>query len=150
MTYELRPTGQGTNFEDGILIVIHRNLIALKSFLDSNPHLFSVASGDHASSNRRQTVDQDAWKIEQTSATHLHALLGRTVEAISFVLLLIDYHFGDLVAHCDKNTQAILSTMSYEELVTTDKGLHVSRALVNVIIDNQIGQNISVSLYSFS
>lgn len=143
----IRPAGQTTNFDDTVLVATHRNLNALKTFLDRNPHLFSTAPGDHTASNRRQNIDQDAWKIEQTSATHLHALLNRTVEAISFVLLLIDYHFSELVAQCDKNIQAILATMTYEELITTDKGLHVSRALVNVIIDHQIGLNISVSLY---
>lgn len=75
----------------------------------------------------------------------LHALVGRTVEAISFILLLIDYHLGELVGQLDKEMQTLVSNMTYEELITTVNGLHVSRALVNVIINRQIGQQISVS-----
>ena len=34
--------------------------------------------------------------------------------------------------------------MTYEELITTQNGINASRALVNVVIDQQIGQQISV------
>lgn len=40
----------------------------------------------------------------------------------------------------------MISTLTYEELITTQNGLTVSRALVNVIIDQQIGQQISVGM----
>ncbi|KAH8120271.1 nucleoporin [Phellopilus nigrolimitatus] len=142
------PAGQSSNFDDTVLVTIQRNIYALRSFLERNPQLFSSAPGDQANTGGRQNIEHDAWKIEQTSAHHLQALLGRTVEAISFVLLLIDYHFGDLVAQCDKETQTIISTLTFEELITSENGLHVSRALVNVIINSQIGQQISVDTVS--
>ncbi|THH08723.1 hypothetical protein EW145_g2498 [Phellinidium pouzarii] len=142
------PTGQSTNFDDVALVTVQRNLYALKNFLDRNPQLFSSAPGDHVGSGGRQNNEHDAWKVELSSASHLQTLLCRTVEAISFVLLLIDYHFGDLVSQCDKDTQTMLSTLTYEELITTENGLHVSRALVNVIINSQIGQQISIDTVS--
>ncbi len=49
---------------------------------------------------------------------------------------------------CDKDTQTMLSNMTFEELITTQNGLHVSRMLVNVIINRQIGQQISVRFLS--
>jgi hypothetical protein len=36
--------------------------------------------------------------------------------------------------------------MTFEELMTSDKGIAASRALVNVVIDQQIGQQIGVLL----
>lgn len=48
---------------------------------------------------------------------------------------------------CDKDTQTMLSNMTFEELITSQNGLHVSRTLVNVIINRQIGQQISVRFY---
>ena len=77
-------------------MTIQKNLYALKEFLDNNPQLLGSAPGDHLSS--RSTNDQEAWKIEQTSAAQLHSLLSRTIEAISFVLLLMDYNLGELAA----------------------------------------------------
>ena len=58
-------------------------------------------------------MEQEAWKVsecpsftprltffqaEQTSVSALLALLTRAIEALSFVLLLNDYHLGDLYA----------------------------------------------------
>lgn len=38
------------------------------------------------------------FKAEQSSVAQLQTLLTRTIEAISFVLLLNDYRLGDLIA----------------------------------------------------
>lgn len=46
---------------------------------------------------------------------------------------------------CDVGIQKITSSITYEELITSQDGLNVSRALVNVVINRQIGQQISVS-----
>ena len=77
------------------------------------------------------------------------SLLTRTIEAISFVLLLIDHRWGELIAQCDPSVQKSLAEMSFEELVAGQNGVTVSRALVNVVIDQQIGQQISVGPLSF-
>jgi len=37
--------------------------------------------------------------------------------------------------------------MTFEDLVTTQNGVTAARALVNVVIDQQIGQQISVRKY---
>lgn len=141
-----RNSSRSSNFGDALLVTIQRNLFALKNFLDRNPQLLTSAPGEQVSSGGRQS-EQDAWKAEATSISHLQALLERTIEAISFVLLLIDYHFGDLILQCDKDTQTMITNITYEELITTTNGLHVSRMLVNVIINQQIGQQISVSSF---
>lgn len=47
---------------------------------------------------------------------------------------------------CDAETQKLVIAMTYEELVTTQNGMNASRALVNIVIDQQIGQQISVRL----
>ena len=45
----------------------------------------------------------------------------------------------------DVTTQRLIASMTFEELITGQNGVAVSRALVNVIIDQQIGQQIAVS-----
>ncbi|EJD04002.1 nucleoporin [Fomitiporia mediterranea MF3/22] len=142
------PSGQSSNFDDRTLVAVQRNLYALKNMLDSNPQLFSSTPSDQVGAGGRQHAEHDAWKVEAASVSHLHALIGRTAEAIAFVLLLIDYHLGDLVAQCDKDTQTLISSLTYEELIAAESGLHVSRMLVNVIINSQIGQQISIDTVS--
>jgi hypothetical protein len=46
---------------------------------------------------------------------------------------------------CDADTQKIIASQTFEALITSSNGMTISRALVNVVIDQQIGQQISVS-----
>lgn len=48
---------------------------------------------------------------------------------------------------CDADVQKLISSQTFEDLITTQNGMLVSRALVNVVIDQQIGQQISVRMY---
>lgn len=49
-----------------------------------------------------------------------------------------------IVSRCDPEIQKMISALTFEGLVTSQNGVLASRALVNVIIDQQIGQQISV------
>ncbi|KAF9244625.1 nucleoporin [Melanogaster broomeanus] len=139
---------QELNAEENLLVTIQKNLYALKEFLDKNPHLFHSTPGDPTASRSTVGHEQEAWKAEQNSVAQLQALLTRTIEAISFVLLLSDYRLGELIAKCDPDTQRLVTSMTYEDLITTQNGMNASRALVNVVIDQQIGQQISVDTIS--
>ncbi len=72
------------------LSTFRENLYALKVFLDRNAQLFVSLRLENRFGTRHNN-EQDAWKIENGSYSQLHSLLTRTVEALSFVLLLIDY-----------------------------------------------------------
>ncbi|KAH9950428.1 nucleoporin [Amylocystis lapponica] len=136
------------NVLDEILIAIQKNLYALKELLDTNPHLFHSAPGDHTGARSAAASEQEAWKAEQSSVSELTSLLTRTIEAISFVLLLSDHRLGELIRQCDTDTQKLISSMTFEDLITDQKGITISRALVNVLINQQIGQQISVDTIS--
>ncbi|KAJ2920291.1 hypothetical protein MD484_g125, partial [Candolleomyces efflorescens] len=129
------------------LLFTQQNLFALKDFLDKNPHLFHSAPSE-TNSSRAPVADQEAWKAEHTSIVELQGLLARTIEALSFIMLLNDYRLGDLVAHCDADIKKLLETQTFEDLITSHHGITMSRALVNVVIDQQIGQQISVDTIS--
>ncbi|KAJ6575033.1 nucleoporin [Mycena capillaripes] len=142
------PSGmQQSAIPDKTLVIVQKNVYALKDFLDKNPHLFHSSPGD-AGNTRAAVSEQEAWKAEQTSVSELLALSTRIIEALSFVLLLNDYKLGELVARCDAETQKIITSLTYQDLITTQNGMTISRALVNVIIDQQIGQQISVDTIS--
>ncbi|KAH8835728.1 nucleoporin [Flagelloscypha sp. PMI_526] len=146
-----RPGANGKQepvIPDKILVTVQANLVALKDFVDLNPHLFHSSPTDTQAARGGPTEEQEAWKVERKSISELQTLFTRTIEALSFVLLLNDYRLGDLVAKCEQATQNVITNLTYEELVTTQNGMDASRALVNVIIDQQIGQQISVDTVS--
>jgi nuclear pore complex protein Nup155 len=97
---------------DKVIVLIQKNLYGLKDFLDKNPHLFHSSTAESAA--RAPTLEQEAWKVrhghphvslsnsqslqaEQTSVAELLSLLNRTIEALSFVLLLNDYRLAELI-----------------------------------------------------
>ncbi|KAI0374276.1 nucleoporin [Pilatotrama ljubarskyi] len=133
---------------DDILVIAQKNLFALKELLDTNPYLFHSAPGDHTGARSASGSEQEAWKAEQSSVSQLLSLLGRTIEALSFLLLLNDHRLGELIGQCDPEIQQLIGSLTFEDLITADKGVTVSRALVNVIINQQIGQQISVDTIS--
>src|ERR1700722_19759987 len=49
-----------------------------------------------------------------------------------------------LPSRCEPDVQKLITSFTFEELITTQNGMTASRALVNVVIDQQIGQQISV------
>lgn len=50
--------------------------------------------------------------------------------------------------HCDADSKKLVETQTFEDLITSQNGMTISRALVNVVIDQQIGQQISVDTIS--
>ncbi|KAH9487013.1 putative nucleoporin [Psilocybe cubensis] len=138
---------QVLNASETLLLNVQKNLYALKEFLTRNPHLFH-SSPSEPTSSRAVVTEQEAWKAEQNSVSELQVLLTRTIEALSFVLLLNDYRFGELISKCDADVQKLIFDQSFEGLITTQHGMTISRALVNVVIDQQIGQQISVDTIS--
>ena len=46
---------------------------------------------------------------------------------------------------CEPDAQQMIANLTFEDLITNERGIAVSRALVNVVINQQIGQQISVS-----
>ncbi|TFY65154.1 hypothetical protein EVJ58_g2157 [Rhodofomes roseus] len=142
------PGASGLSVPDDVLITTQKNLFALKELLDTNPHLFHSAPGDHAGARSTTASEQEAWKAEQSSVSQLTSLLGRTIEAISFILLLSDHRLGELIRQCEPDIQRLVTSMTFEDLITDEQGIASSRALVNVVINQQIGQQISVDTVS--
>jgi nuclear pore complex protein Nup155 len=48
-----------------MLLMVQRNLFALHSFLEGNPHLFHSATGDYSGARAAPASDQEAWKVNQ-------------------------------------------------------------------------------------
>jgi hypothetical protein len=60
---ERRPSGlQQSAIPDKTLVIIQKNVYALKDFLDKNPHLFHSSPGETGNA-RSAVVEQEAWKV---------------------------------------------------------------------------------------
>ena len=58
--------------------MVHKNLFALRGFLEGNPHLFHSATGDYSGARAAPASDQEAWKVDRIfivsipQLTHYH------------------------------------------------------------------------------
>ncbi|GAA6013660.1 hypothetical protein JCM10207_004806 [Rhodosporidiobolus poonsookiae] len=130
---------QVANVPESVLSAVQRDLVALRSFVEQEQHLFT-----HLPDSSRAGHNAAAFTAEQNSLAALRLLLTQSVEAISFVLLLIDYKLPDIVAACAPELQKELAALTYAELLTTKKGRDVARGLVSAVINQQIGRHLSV------
>ena len=111
-----------------------------------NQHSFIYNAGELALN--RPSIEQEAWKGEAASMEQLEDLLQQTIEAINFVLFLIDYKISDVIASCDRQTQDATSRLTYIDLITTKAGRDVARSLLNAVINQQLGHQIGVCDFS--
>lgn len=72
---------------------IQRDLAGLRQFVEGDAHVFEMVGGQWSDKN-----DAEAFQVEMESIASLRSLLVQTIEAISFILLLIDYRLPDVVA----------------------------------------------------
>lgn len=149
------------NVGEKVLSEVQRDLVALRSFVEScvlfSSFRFFICGTDERhtrseqhlfthlpDSSSRGSTPNSAFAAEQSSLSSLRLLLTQSVEAISFVLLLIDYKLADIVAASSSEVQEKLVGLSYAELLTTKKGRDVARGLVSAVINQQIGRHLSV------
>lgn len=129
------PTRFKLGVSDKGLLAVQANLADLHRFLEDHPFPRHQAEGD----------GKLAWDQEEASIEGLKLLLKQAIEAISFVLLLADYKLPDVIAKCDQSTQATLTSLTFQGLLTSQGGRDVARTLVTALIELQIGQELGVS-----
>lgn len=165
---------QQLNVPEHTLAMIQKNLSALKEFLDRNPHIFHASPGDttlnqEALKVNKRTFDyfwiadcEIGWAAfyngahKSSHSNHWRAVLCPPLEWLPYqwayfqVSVLADTEIRILIRNftysCDKETQKIIAGLTLEDLITTQNGMTISRALVNVVIDQQSGQQISVGV----
>jgi nuclear pore complex protein Nup155 len=82
------------------LLECKENLESLNVFLDGNKFFTAIPSSESDFNRYGQAAsraEDDAQRAEQQSANNMHALLQQSIEAIQFVLLLIDHDVDGLV-----------------------------------------------------
>ncbi|GAA5951998.1 hypothetical protein JCM3765_005163 [Sporobolomyces pararoseus] len=136
--------GRQTSFlPDSVLSSVQHDLMSLRSFIEQEHNLFT-----NLPDSSRISHDSSPFQAEQRSLNALRLLLIQSVEAISFILLLIDYQLPEIVSACSPELQKNLSELTYSELLTTKMGRDVARGLVSSVINQQIGRHLSVDAIS--
>ncbi|KAK4050871.1 hypothetical protein OIV83_003293 [Microbotryomycetes sp. JL201] len=159
-------TRQTANVSEAVLTAVQRDLISLRTFVEQYVlrSLYPCWLADHlnlgppviresqlfalSADASRAPHASVAYETEHASLVALRHLLVQSVEAISFVLLLIDYQLPDIVAMCDADTQKRLLDLTFKDLLTKKQGRDIARSLISAVINQQIGRQMSVDAIS--
>lgn len=153
--------GEGERFVPNIpaadLMGPQKELQGLQTFLQQNAQLFGMGISSNESigqsrasfgrsTNTTPEGGQVAMQAENDSLEALKALLSRSLEALSFVLLLIDYRLPNLVHRCQPELQSQLANLTFAELIITRQGRDIGRSLVEVVINMQISSQSNIDV----
>lgn len=94
------------------------------------------------------TVDVDPSPNERERLANLRVLLVQTIQALSFVLLLMDFKLPMIVGRAGPQVQTALSGLTYQGLICGRDGREVAKALVTTLINMQTGQQSSIESIS--
>ncbi|KAI9102693.1 Non-repetitive/WGA-negative nucleoporin C-terminal-domain-containing protein [Phlyctochytrium arcticum] len=119
---------------------VRSNLISLNGWLAQRKSLTALPAPD----NRPPSVLSEAWKAEQESMFNLHEILRLSQETLAMLSILFDEGISQLANSIPIERQQDLENITYEELITTLRGLDVTRALMAAFIDKQIAEEKSV------
>ncbi|KAJ3091850.1 hypothetical protein HK102_013147 [Quaeritorhiza haematococci] len=134
------------------LVSVQRNLDALNEFLQQHSYFTMAPTPNDFDSARfgyaENKSDIDAIQAEQQSLHNIHVLLKQTLEAIALVLLLIDHNLPQLVQGFADGDRKDVADLTYETLVTTQKGREVGKKMITSLVDKQIDEQLNVDLIS--
>ncbi len=137
------PNRLDSNLDTTVLTRAQLDLQQLHLFIQRHASFLgidaNVAKPGGVSEDERRAV-----RAEQDSMSALAKLIGRTLEALSFVLLLIDYKMPAIIARCRSELQSQLLSQTYADLITSQAGRDVARGLVEAVIDAQIASQVSI------
>ncbi|KAL7409572.1 Non-repetitive/WGA-negative nucleoporin C-terminal-domain-containing protein [Mrakia frigida] len=145
------PSRQISNLPDQTLKSVLRDLSSLKNFIERNSQLFTTGPGSEYSSisnSNDRSNDQEAWRAEQESLNSIVSLVTQAIEALSFVLVLVDHKLPETIASCSPEIQTGFGSLTYQQLFTTKTGRDTARNVVNAIIHQQIGQQNDIEAIS--
>ncbi|PWN48325.1 hypothetical protein IE53DRAFT_319628 [Violaceomyces palustris] len=132
------PTSAGSNsnvpITREVLEAALRDLTPLSDFMNKHGQLFGLGE-----------LERVAQRWDQESFQRLRSLTSRTLEAINFTLFLLDHGLKPLIQSCSDEVKKLLeSGLRFGQLVTSQDGKRVARELVNALIEEKIGAQVSI------
>ncbi|KAG9290062.1 hypothetical protein G9A89_010368 [Geosiphon pyriformis] len=117
------PNRRDINFPPDLLHEIVRRLIRLKKFYEDYPALSYVPD-----------IPNEAWKNENLWLIDLYELTRSCADALSFILLMIDYNLPDAIASIPERSQPALWNSTFSMLMTDEQTKKNWKELVLAII----------------
>ncbi|OJJ42697.1 hypothetical protein ASPZODRAFT_76215 [Penicilliopsis zonata CBS 506.65] len=149
---EIAKVGRGANGAQTIapsvaiarLQAVQRDLSALQDFFKANKNFIEGLSGPEALTRVSNKQEETALQAEHRALHSLVQLVSRTIEGISFVLVLFDERVDEIVGTLPEESKQRFLKLTYEELFSTSKGYDIAKELVKGIVNRNIAKGSNV------
>ena len=120
------------------------NLSALQDFFKANRNFIEGLSGPEALARVWTKQEEIALQAEHRALHSLAQLVSHTIEAISFVLVLFDEKFDEIVGTLPDDSKQRFFKLTFEELFSTSKGHDIAKELIKGIVNKNISKGSNV------
>ena len=133
-----------TTVKSSKLREVQRDLSALQDFFKANRTFIEGLSGPEALARVSSRQEEVALQAEHRALHSLAQLVSHTIEAISFVLVLFDEKFDEIVGTLPEGSKQRFFTLTFQELFSTSKGHDVAKELIKSIVNKNIAKGSNV------
>jgi nuclear pore complex protein Nup155 len=137
-------SGVGSTINIEKLRNIQRDLTELQRFLETNKNYIDGLAGAQALGRVGSRQEEIALQGEHRAMTGLVSLIAKTIEGISFVLVLFDERVEDILASLPEESRGKVKELTYEALFVTSAGQDLGRELVKAIVNRNIAMGSNV------
>jgi nuclear pore complex protein Nup155 len=71
-------------------------------------------------------------------------LIKRSIEAIAFLSILIDFKISNIAKSLSEHDQKELQTITFETLAVSTKGKDIAKSLMTALVNHQINRELAV------
>ena len=123
---------------------IQRDLSALQDFFKANRNFIEGLSGSEALARVWTRQEEFALQAEHRALHSLTLLVSHTIEGISFVLVLFDEVFDEIVGKLPEDSKQRFLTLTFAKLFSTSLGHDIAKELIKGIVNKNIAKGSNV------
>lgn len=133
------------------LKVVQSRIVALQQFLETNKNFIEGLSGPDRLAHVANRIEEIVLQAEHRGMHSLMTLISQIVEGLSFIQVLCDtpdQKMTDVMLSLPPQILPEAQQMTFEQLITTDRGRDVAKELITTVINRRIAQGGTVESVS--
>lgn len=134
-----------------LITSVQSRMVALQQFLDTNKNFIEGLNGPDRLLSATNKTEEVVLQAEHRGMHALLTLVKQIIEGLSFIQVLCDspdQKLTDVILSLPPQIQQEASQITFEQLMTADRGRNIAKELITVIVNRRIAQGGTVESVS--
>lgn len=139
------------NLPPSTIVNVQGKLISLSEFLETNKNFIEGLSGPDRLLNTTNKTEEVILQAEHRGMHALVTLIKQIIEGLSFIQVLCDspdQKMTDVILSLPPQFQQEATQLSFEQLISADRGREIAKELITTIVNRRIAQGGTVESVS--